>query len=58
VAPVYFGGAFTMIDVNGGGADSFAGSPTTADPNNWRYYRYRVYERVIPLKNMLWALPP
>ena len=26
-----------------------------ADPNNWRYYRYRVYERVIPLRNMLWG---
>jgi len=23
-------------------------------PNNWRYYRYRVYEKVIPLRNMLW----
>ena len=28
-----------------------------ADPNNWRYYRYRVYERVIPLRNMLWGTP-
>ena len=27
-----------------------------ADPNNWRYYRYRVYERVIPLRNMLWGI--
>ena len=26
-----------------------------ADPNNWRFYRYRIYERVIPLRNMLWG---
>jgi len=27
-----------------------------ADPaNNWRNYRYRVYENVIPLRNMLWG---
>ena len=34
-------------------ADSF--DDLTADPNNWRFYRYRVYERVIPLRNMLWG---
>jgi type IV pilus assembly protein PilW len=28
---------------------------TNAVPNNWRFYRYRVYERVIPLRNMLWG---
>jgi len=28
---------------------------TDAVPNNWRYYRYRVYERVIPLRNMIWG---
>ncbi len=28
------------------------------DPNNWRYYRYRVYERVIPLRNMIWGKCP
>ena len=35
-----------------GSADSFG--PAVPDPNNWRYYRYRVYERVIPLRNRLW----
>ena len=58
-APTYFGGGstFTMTNVNGA-ADSFTGAGfNTPDPNNWRFYRYRVYERVIPLKNMLWALP-
>lgn len=46
---------FVMTNV-GGGADSFG--PTQDDPNNWRYYRYRVYERVIPLRNMLWGTAP
>ncbi len=55
--PTYFGGPFVMTNVDGG-ADTFtAGAVNTPDPNNWRFYRYRVYERIIPLKNMLWALP-
>jgi len=52
--PTYFAysGAkpFVMTNVDG--------TPDTnlpADPNNWRYYRYRVYERVIPLRNLLWG---
>lgn len=53
--PYYFGDVtrkFLMTNVNGT-VDSF--DDLTADPNNWRYYRYRVYERVIPLRNMLWG---
>jgi type IV pilus assembly protein PilW len=55
--PTYFGSTppaknFQMLNVDGS-ADSY----TDADalPNNWRFYRYRVYERVIPLRNMLWG---
>lgn len=44
---------FLMTNVDGG-ADGFGDA--NADPNNWRYYRYRVYERVIPLRNMLWGV--
>jgi len=44
---------FLMNNVDGG-ADGFGDAD--ADPNNWRYYRYRVYERVIPLRNMLWGI--
>ena len=55
VAPTYFGGPFVMANVDGT-ADAFGGAPNTPDPNNWRFYRYRVYERVIPLRNMLWPL--
>jgi type IV pilus assembly protein PilW len=53
-APTWAAGAFTMRNVDGT-ADSNpvdgAGKPT---PNNWRAYRYRVYETVIPLRNLAW----
>lgn len=55
-APTYFAGtAFVMTNVDGT-PDSFGAAQNTPDPNNWRFYRYRVYERVIPLRNMLWPL--
>ncbi|MEO8311455.1 MAG: PilW family protein [Caldimonas sp.] len=53
--PYYFADVtrkFLMTNVDGS-ADSF--DDLTANPNNWRYYRYRVYERVIPLRNMIWG---
>jgi len=43
---------FGMTNVDGS-PDTF--SATDSNPNNWRYYRYRVYERVIPLRNMIWG---
>ncbi len=53
VAPSYFEGAFQfqMNNVFGVDASDVVGSPT-----NWRHYRYRVYEKVVPLRNMLWGL--
>lgn len=50
--PAWAGGAFVMRNVDGT-ADSFG--PTVPDPNNWRFYRYRVYEKEIPLRNMIWG---
>ena len=50
--PAWAGGAFVMTNVDGT-ADTF--DDATSDPNNWRYYRYRVYERVMPLRNLLWG---
>jgi len=54
--PYYFGDPvnrkFRMTNLNSN-VDTF--DDVTADPNNWRFYRYRVYERVIPLRNMLWG---
>lgn len=53
---------FVMTNADGT-ADSFgadcqpgdAKEDITADPKNWRNYRYRVYETIVPLKNMLWG---
>jgi len=57
--PYYFGDPvnrkFLMTNVDGS-PNSFA--DTDAVPNNWRFYRYRVYERVIPLRNLLWGTMP
>lgn len=50
VSPAWSGGNFVMKNVDGSADSDVAGSP-----NNWRYYRYRVYEKVIPLRNMIWG---
>lgn len=47
--------AFVMTNVDGT-PDSY--SANQSHPNNWRYYRYRVYERVIPLRNTIWGTAP
>jgi type IV pilus assembly protein PilW len=51
---------FTMTNVDGS-APSGADAACTEDPpspNNWRRYRYSVYETVIPLRNMIWGAAP
>lgn len=49
---------FVMTNLDGT-ADSFAADCSDApSPNNWRRYRYRVYETVIPLRNMIWGTAP
>lgn len=53
--PVIPNSNFVMTNVNGT-ADSFG--PNDPDPNNWRYYRYRVYEKEIPLRNAMWGMSP
>lgn len=52
VNPVWSGGAFAMADLTNppGGADT---DPLGA--NNWRAYRYTVYESLVPLRNVLWG---
>jgi type IV pilus assembly protein PilW len=30
-------------------------SPTTGTSTEWKHYRYKVYDTVIPLRNMLWS---
>jgi len=51
-APAWAGGAFVMTNVDGT-ADSSPG-----DANDWRHYRYRVYQQVVPLRNMIWGTAP
>jgi type IV pilus assembly protein PilW len=46
--------AFVMRNVDGT-ADSFG--PGDPSPNNWRNYRYTVYEKVFPLRNVIWGRP-
>jgi type IV pilus assembly protein PilW len=43
---------FVMHNVDGT-ADSHA--PGDPSPNNWRNYRYTVYEKVFPLRNVIWG---
>lgn len=50
--PTWAGGTFVMRNIDGT-PDSY--SATDVHPNNWRNYRYRVYERVIPLRNPIWG---
>jgi type IV pilus assembly protein PilW len=51
-APAWAGGSFVMTNVDGT-ADSSSG-----DANDWRHYRYRVYETVVPLRNVIWGQCP
>jgi type IV pilus assembly protein PilW len=52
---------FAMTNVDGT-ADTWAAADCSDDnppsPNNWRRYRYSVYEAVIPLRNMIWGTAP
>lgn len=40
-SPYWSGGCFTMTN--------------PADGTDWHYYRYRVYETVVPMRNMIWS---
>jgi len=43
---------FVMKNVDGT-ADSYA--PGDPSPNNWRNYRYTVYQKVFPVRNVIWG---
>lgn len=53
-APTWAAGAFTMTNVDGT-TDSDPGDVTAGDPNNWRNYRYRMHETLVPLRNVVWG---
>ncbi len=46
---------FVMTNTDGS-PDSFG--PNDPNPLNWRYYRYQVYEKEIPLRNVIWGVSP
>ena len=50
--PAWAGGNFTMTNLDGT-ADSGA-AVASLGVNNWRNYRYNVFEVVVPLRNMIW----
>jgi len=52
VAPGFFNGSrsFAMGNVFGAQSSTAAGAPT-----NWQHYRYRVYEKIVPLRNVMWG---
>lgn len=56
-APQWAGGHFPMTNIDGT-TDSYTSSTATnpsRNPNDWRHYRYKVFESTIPLKNVMWA---
>jgi type IV pilus assembly protein PilW len=59
VAPTWGDGTSFVLNNIDGTSDSGAGAVggDTAI-NNWRNYRYRVYEGVVPLRNMIWGTAP
>jgi type IV pilus assembly protein PilW len=57
VAPSWAAGSFTMNNVDGTN-DSNPGDASAGDPNNWRNYRYRAYESLVPLRNVVWGTLP
>lgn len=40
---------FVMLNLDG------SSGTTSVIANDWRYYRYRVYESIVPLRNMIWG---
>jgi type IV pilus assembly protein PilW len=50
-APTWAGGGFTMTNLDGS-----AGNTVPTDPaQDWRHYRYKVFESIVPLKNVMWG---
>ncbi len=51
--PSWAGGSFTMFNIDGTAGAAPTGT-ASGDPNDWRSYRYGVYEKTIPLRNIIW----
>lgn len=52
-APSWAGGSFVMTNLDGS-----ADTGPLGNPNDWRHYRYRVYQTTIPLRNVIWGTSP
>jgi type IV pilus assembly protein PilW len=59
-APHWAGGsiAFSMRNVDDTDDSGSSAINGTAAANNWRNYRYRVYDTVVPLRNLIWGTAP
>ena len=55
ILPLIPNSNFVMTNTDGS-PDSFG--LNVPNPLNWRYYRYRVYEKEIPLRNVIWGTTP
>jgi len=60
--PIWTSGAtgptpFTMTNLDGS-TPAACTTPPDSNPNRWQNYRYRVYETIIPLRNMIWGTAP
>ena len=60
IAPVWIGNTTATAGSNPFVMRNVDGTVDTnpAGPNNWRNYRYRVHEAVIPLRNVIWGTSP
>ena len=57
-APAWAGGNFTMIDLPSTATPNPTADTNPGNVNDWRRYRYRVYQLTIPLRNMIWGTAP
>ncbi len=59
-APKWANGSisFAMRNVDNTADSGASGIDGDTAANNWRNYRYRVYDTVVPLRNMIWGTAP
>ncbi len=54
--PTWFGNNFTMHNLDGTVNDTDVTTCAAAiNVNDWHHYRYEVFERVVPLRNVMWG---
>lgn len=59
-APKWANGSisFAMLNLDNTADSGASGVDGDTAANNWRNYRYRVYDTVVPLRNMIWGTAP